>query len=172
MHVLDDVVGVQAVPLLDSICFHVEVRHQMIDSLQGEETVALLLVVFVEQHRALPGEVLEHCGEGLCHLHVRRSDAGQLGVFTVLVAEAGGQGTCRDHRDVPVGRQPHHRGRLVLAHWSQNQIRLLPTRPVQQPKQSIIDTIGVLKLDVEAEPGVIRLQPQLRVTNRRCNSCI
>lgn len=92
--VLEDVVSVQAILLGKSICFNVKVNHQMIDSLQSEVTVSLLLVVFVDQQCGLPGEVLEHRGEGLCHFHVGRRDAGQVGEFGVLVAEARGQGTC------------------------------------------------------------------------------
>lgn len=94
VHVLQDVVSVQAIPVRKRIDFNVKVRHLVIDSLQSEVTVALLLVILVDQQRVLPAEVLEHRGEGLGHLHVRRGDAGQMGVFGVLVAEAGSQSTC------------------------------------------------------------------------------
>lgn len=167
--VLQEVIGVQANLLLERVNLDAEVGDQVVDPLHREVAVALPLVVLVHQQRAAPLEVLEHRRERLRHLHVGRRDARQVGVLALLVPEGGGQGTCRDHRDVPAGRQPHHRRRLVLAHRPQDQVRLAHARAVHHGEQGIVHAVRVLEVDVEAEPGVptpVRPQPPLRVKDR------
>lgn len=173
INILEDVIGVKAVLMAQIVGFNVDVLHLLVDTLHGEVAVALLLVVLEEQQCAPPAEVQEHRTESLCHFPVGWSDAGQLRVLALLVAESGGQGTCRDHRDLPVRGHSHHRRRLVLAHRAQDQVRLAAAGAVQQSEVRVVDALRALKVEVEVEArklSSILLQLLLGVLDRWRNS--
>lgn len=173
VHALQDALSVQVLLHGKGVGPDIKVAKQVEDPLNGKVAVALRFVVFVEQQRAPPGEVLEHRHEGLCHLLVGRSDARQVRELSLFGVEAEGQSTCRDDGDVPVRRQPDHRRRLVLAHRPQDQVWLVAARPVHQLQHRPVDTVGVLKVDVEVEAGVrsgVCSESPLCVKDRRSDS--